>query len=105
MQQAAYKPQDSEIQQLQQLLAMPGYQILQKIQMGEIDQFQVDLMNLDPDDAEFDKKARTRHNLALAAGMFYQRVTNKIAGHINRLNEKHNQPQVLPDVTSDLLDY
>jgi hypothetical protein len=105
MQQAAYKPQDNEIQHLMQLLASPGYPVLQKIMMGEIDQFQLDLINVDPTKPNYETEVRAKHSIALAAGMFYQRLQETIAGYVNRLNEKHNQPNILPDPTESLLDY
>jgi hypothetical protein len=105
MMNAAYKPQDNEIQHLAQLLASPGYPILQRVILAEIDQFQLDLINVDPTKPNYETEVRAKHSIALAAGMFYQRLQEKIAGYVNRLNEKHNQPQVLPDVTSELLDY
>ena len=102
---ASYKPQDGEIQHLIQLISMPGYQVLQKIMAGEIDQFSIDLLNVDPSSDKYDVEVRAKHSRALAAGMFYQRLQEKIAGYVNRLNEKHNQPPVLPDPTESLLDY
>jgi len=102
MQQAAYKPQDNEIQHLMQLLASPGYPVLQKIMMGEIDQFSVDLLNVDPSAERYETEVRAKHSIALAAGMFYERLQSKIAGYVNRLNEKHNQPNILPDTTEEI---
>ena len=99
---ASYKPQDGEIQHLMQMLAMPGYQVLQKIITGEIDQFSVDLLNVDPSSDRYETEVRAKHSIALAAGMFYQRLQEKIAGYVNRLNEKHNQPPVLPDLTEEI---
>ena len=104
MQNAAYKPQDNEIQHLMQLLSAPGYPILQKVMMAEIDQFQLDLLNVDPSSDKYETEVRAKHSIALAAGMFYQRLQEKIAGYVNRLNEKHNQPPVLPDLTQELFD-
>lgn len=101
---ASYKPQDGEIQHLVQLLASPGYKILQRVMAAEIDQFSVDLLNVDPSSDKYETEVRAKHSIALAAGMFYQRLQEKIAGYVNRLNEKHNQPNILPDQTGDLFD-
>lgn len=105
MQNAAFKPQDSDIQHLMQLLASPGYPILQRVMMAEIDQFSVDLLNVDPSSDKYETEVRAKHSIALAAGMFYQRLQDKIAGYVNRLNEVRNQPVVQPDPTESLLDY
>jgi len=102
MQNATYKPQDNEIQHLIQLLASPGYSVLQKIMMGEIDQFSLDLLNVDPSAERYETEVRAKHSIALAAGMFYQRLQEKISGYVNRMNERHNQP---PDPTQELLNY
>lgn len=104
MMNASYKPQDNEIQHLTQLLASPGYPVLQKVIMAEIDGFQLDLINVDPTKPNYETEVRAKHSIALAAGMFYQRLQEKIAGYVNRLNEKHNQPNILPDQTGDLFD-
>ena len=104
MQNATFKPQDNEIQQLQQILALPGYQILRKAMMAEIDQFQIDLLNVDPSSDRYETEVRAKHSIALAAGMFYQRLEDRIAGYVNRFTEKHNQSPVLPDPTESLLD-
>ena len=101
MQNAAYKPQDNEIQHLMQLLAMPGYQVLQRVMMAEIDGFQIDLMNVDPSSDKYEAEVRAKHNIALAAGMFYARLNERISGYVNRMTEK-NAPAVLPDSTEEV---
>ena len=102
MQNAAYRPSDVEIQQLMQIISLPGYQILQRIMMGEIDQFSLDLLNVDPSSDRYETEVRAKHSIALAAGMFYQRLQERVAGYANRLKEKDGPP-ILPDMTEDLL--
>ena len=102
MLQASYRPSDTEVAQLMALLQQPGFEVLKKIQMAEVDFFQLDLLNTDPSAENYETLVRNRHSLALAAGMFYQRLQEKIAGYVNRLNEKHNQPPVLPDLTEEI---
>jgi len=101
MQNASYRPSDSEIAQLMSILQMPGYAILQKIMVGQVDQFQVDLLNVDPCDKEYDSKVRTHHLLALSGGMFYQRVTDTVATYVREFSDKRDQKQVLPDMTEE----
>ena len=103
MQQATYRPSQTEIQQLAQILSLPGYQVLQRVMMGEVDQFSVDLLNVDPTSEKYDSEVRAKHSIALSAGMFYARLQEKIAGYVNRLRES-DQPSVLPDPTESLLD-
>ena len=102
MEKAAYKPQDTEIQQLAQILSLPGYQVLQRVMMAEVDGFQIDMMNVDPTKPNYDTEVRAKHSIALAAGMFYQRLQERVAGYINRMKEKNET--VLPDPTESLLD-
>jgi hypothetical protein len=103
VQQAAYRPTDQEIQHLLQILSQPGYQVLQRIMLGEIDGFQLDLINVDPTKPNYEVEVRAKHSIALAAGMFYERLQEKIAGYVNRMKER-DTPDILPDVTESLLD-
>jgi hypothetical protein len=103
MQNAAYKPQDTEIQQLTQILSLPGYQVLQRVMMAEIDGFQLDLINVDPTKPNYEVEVRAKHSIALAAGMFYQRLQERIAGYVARMKERA-APDVLPDPTESLFD-
>lgn len=105
MQNASYRPNDVEIAQLASIISQPGFEVLKRIQLGEIDQFQLDLMSVDPTDKDYESQVRAKHNIALSAGMFYQRVTNKVATYIAELGAKRDQPQIQPDQTADLLDY
>lgn len=104
MMHASYRPSDSEITQLLGILQMPGFEVLKKIQMAEVDWFQLDLMNVDPSGAGYDAEVRAKHNLALAAGMFHQRVIDKVAGYVAELGAKREQKQVLADATENLFD-
>jgi hypothetical protein len=104
MMNASYRPSDSEITQLLGILHMPGYEVLKKIQMAEVDFFQLDLLNTDPSAENYETLVRTRHSLALAAGMFHQRVTDKIAGYVSELGAKREQKQVIADATENLFD-
>ena len=101
MKDASYRPTSADAQHLMQILSLPGYQVLEKIMVGEIDQFTVDLLNVDPDDGDYEKKVRNRHNLALSAGMFYERLRQKIAGYVNRTKEASESP-ILPDQTEEM---
>jgi len=101
VQNAAYRPSDVEIQQLMQIISLPGYQILQRIMMGEIDQFSLDLLNVDPSSDRYETEVRAKHSIALAAGMFYQRLQERVAGYANRLKEKDGPP-ILPDPTEEI---
>lgn len=103
MQNAVYRPTDTEVAFLQQIMQLPGFEVLKKVLIGIVDEFQIDLMNTDPSDDNYDKLVRNRHNLALAAGMVYQKLENKLDGYLNVAREK-GQPAVLPDPTSDLFD-
>ena len=105
MQNASYRPSDTEIAQLMALLQQPGFEVLKKIQMAEVDFFQLDLLNTDPSAENYETLVRTRHSLALAAGMFYQRVTDKVAGYIGEFGARRDQKIVQPDPTQELLDY
>jgi hypothetical protein len=102
VQNAAYRPTDTEIQQLLQILSLPGYQVLQRVQMAEIDQFQLDLLNVDPSSDKYETEVRAKHSIALAAGMFYQRLQERVAGYVNRMKENSEQRQVLPDMTEEV---
>ncbi len=105
MMNASYRPSDSEITQLLGILQMPGFEVYKKIQMAEVDWFQLDLMNVDPSSASYDSEVRAKHNLALAAGMFHQRVIDKVAGYVGELSARRDQKQVQPDPTENLLDF
>jgi hypothetical protein len=105
MQSAAYKPSDSEVAQLISIRHMPGFEIYQKIMLAAVDQFQIDLMNTDPADEKYESLVRTRHNLALSAAMFYEKVEQKVAGYISDFGAKNDARKVLPDPTQELLDY
>ena len=102
MQNAAYRPSDVEINQLLQILSLPGYQVLQRVMMGEVDQFSVDLINVDPSSPNYETEVRAKHSIALAAGMFYQRLQERVAGYVNRMKENSEQRQVLPDMTEEV---
>jgi len=104
MQQASYRPSDTEVAQLMALLQQPGFEVLKKIQMAEVDFFQLDLLNTDPSAENYETLVRTRHSLALAAGMFHQRVTDKIAGYVSELGARREQKQVLADTTENLFE-
>lgn len=104
MLQASYRPSDTEIAQLMALLQQPGFEVLKKIQMAEVDFFQLDLLNTDPSAENYEALVRNRHSLALAAGMFYQRVTDKIAGYVSELGARREQKQVLADTTENLFE-
>jgi hypothetical protein len=101
MEKAAFKPQDTEIQQLMQIVSLPGYQVLQRVMMAEVDGFQIDMMNVDPTKPNYDVEVRAKHSIALAAGMFYQRLQERVAGYANRLKEKDGPP-ILPDPTEEV---
>jgi hypothetical protein len=96
---AAYHPRETEVAQLMTLVQMPGYEILKKIYIAEVDQLQVDMMNADPTN---EKEVLAKHNLALAAGMFYQRVSNKVAGYIQEFGDRKKAQDVQPDQTAEL---
>lgn len=102
MQNASFRPSDVEIQHLMQVLALPGYQVLQRVMLGEVDQFSVDLLNVDPSSDKYETEVRAKHSIALAAGMFYERLQQKIAGYVNRIKEKSDQQEPLPDATEEL---
>jgi hypothetical protein len=102
MEKASYKPSDTELQHLLQVLSMPGYQVLQRIQLAEIDFFQLDLINVDPTKPNYETEVRAKHSIALAAGMFYQRLQEKIAGYVARMKENSEQRDVLPDTTEEV---
>lgn len=102
MEKASYKPSDTELQHLLQVLSMPGYQVLQRIQLAEIDFFQLDLINVDPIKPNYEAEVRAKHSIALAAGMFYQRLQEKIAGYVARMKENSEQRDVLPDLTEEI---
>lgn len=100
---AMYKPNSTEIGLLMAVLQHPGYEVLQKIYLSEIDHFQVDLMNVDPSSETYDKDVRIKHNLALAAGMFHQRVVNRVANEIHEFSNRKTENQIQPDVTEELI--
>lgn len=105
MMQATYRPSDSEIVQLTSILQMPGYEVLKKIMVGEVDFFQIDMMNVDPSSPSYDSEVRAKHSLALAAGMYFQRVTDKVKGYIAEYGAKNEARKVQPDPTESLIDY
>lgn len=105
MMNAAYRPSDTEVAQLMALLQQPGFEVYKKIMVGEVDWFQIDLMNVDPSSDKYESEVRAKHNIALAAGMFYQRVTDKVAGYIGEFGARRDQKIIQPDPTENLLDY
>jgi hypothetical protein len=102
MMNAKYIPSPADVGQLMALLQMPGYRVLTKIFESEIDQMQVDMMNADPTN---EKEVLVRHNLALAAGMFYQRVVNRIHLEKEQFGAKSSANDIIPDATEELLQY
>lgn len=102
MEKATFRPTETEVAQLMSLIQQPGYQILQKIMIGEVDKFQLDLLNVDPSSPTYDQDVRVKHNLALAAGMFYQRVSNRVASEIQDMNDRRKSHEVQPDITAEL---
>jgi hypothetical protein len=104
---ASYNPTKDEISYLGSLMQQPGYEVLKKIMMGEIDRFQIDLMNVDPSSQTYETEVRAKHALALSAGMFYQRVTDRISGLMQQMTIERDQAQrrIQPDPTENLLDY
>lgn len=96
---AKYVPSTADMQQLMSILNMPGYAIMTRIFESEIDQMQVDMMNADPTN---EKEVLAKHNLALAAGMFYQRVINRLHNDKEQFNAIKNAPQIQEDVTEPL---
>lgn len=105
MKDATYTPNESEIAQLISIVGQPGYVVLQKIFMGVVDQFQVELMNVDLASDNYDSQVRTKHNLALAAARFYQDATKVIRTYVEQYKERQSQPAIHPDQTEDILNY
>ena len=101
MQNAVYKPSNTEIQQLAQILSLPGYQVLEKIYFSELDLLQVAFMNIDGGEDDYEKKLAAKHALAKGGAKFYAQVSEKIAGYVNRMKENSEQRQVLPDATEE----
>ena len=97
---AMYKPNSTEIGLLMALLQHPGYDVLERIYSSEIDQLQVDMMNADPLN---EREVLVKHNLALAAGMFHQRVVNRIANEIQEFGARKSEQKVQADPTEDLI--
>lgn len=99
---AIYKPSDAEIQYLAQIMSMPGFKVLEKINLSELDLMQVDFMNVDGSEENYEKKLAAKHAIAKGGANFYARVSEKVAGYVTRLSEKSNQPEILPDQTAEL---
>jgi hypothetical protein len=101
---AIYTPSDQEIAYLAQLMQLPGYQVLEKINLSELDMLQVAFMNVEGTEENFEKKLAAKHALAKGGAQFYTKVCERITGYVTRLGEKNSQPPVLPDTTSELFD-
>lgn len=99
---AIYRPSDTEIQHLAQLMSMPGYKVLENINLSELDLMQVDFMNVDGSEENYEKKLAAKHAIAKGGANFYARVSEKVAGYVTGLSERRNQPEVLPDMTEEI---
>jgi hypothetical protein len=99
---AIYQPSDQEIGYLTQLKQMPGYPVLEKIFLSELDLMQVAFMNVKAGAPNFKDELAAKHALASGGAQFYAQVCEKVAGYIARLGEKNTAPAVLPDLTEEM---
>lgn len=99
---AIYRPSDIEVSQLQQVISLPGYQVLEKIFMSELDLMQVAIMNVDGGQPNYRDILSAKHAEAKGGAVFYTKVCEKIADYVARAREK-NAPAIMPDVTEELI--
>jgi hypothetical protein len=94
-----YKLNNTERGHLIALGQMPGFQVMVNIFESEVEQFKVDMLNANPKDIE---DIRAKHNLALAAAVFWKRVANRINKEQEIFSAQGPVP-VQPDLTEALL--
>jgi hypothetical protein len=102
---AIYRPTDQEIGYLTQLKQMPGYSVLERIFLSELDLMQVAFMNVEAGEQDYEKKLAAKHALAKGGAQFYAQVCEKVESYIARLGERNTQPLIQADPTESLLDY
>lgn len=100
---ALYQPTAADMAQLNSLIQQPGFEVLKKLMQSEVDRFQVELMNTDPTEDNYDKKVQTRHNIALAAAMFYQKLMNRVYSEQQQFVSAASGEKVQSDGTAELL--
>ena len=102
MKHALYEPTATDIQMLLQIVSLPGWQVLEKINLRELDLMQVEMVNVDAAQPNFRDVLAARHAEVKGGAKFYASVSEKIAGYAARVREA-DQPNVLPDVTEEML--
>ena len=102
MMNALYKPNASDLIQLQGLTKHPGFDTLKKLMESEVDRFQIDLMKTDPTENNYHEKLEAAHALAKASAMFYQRLMNRIHNENQEFVARQASADVLPDATEAL---
>jgi hypothetical protein len=102
MMNALYRPNSSELVQLQALTQHPGFDTLKRLMESEIDAMQLSIMNTDPADPNYQVLLSERHRLAKAAAMFYQKVMNRVSNENRDFIAAGTAKEVGADITENL---
>ena len=100
---AIFKPNAADMAQLLSLTKQPGFDILNKLMVSELDTMQLDIMNTDPTDPNYTALLKERHSLAKAAAMFYQKLMNRLHNEAQEFVAAQTGGEVMPDQTENLL--
>lgn len=104
MMNAIFKPNASDMAQLLALTKQPGFDTLNKLMLSEIDAMQLSIMNTDPADKDYTTLLAERHRLAKAAGMFYQKLMNRISNESQEFAGRQGGGEIQSDPTAALLE-
>lgn len=104
MMNAIFRPNAADMAQLLALTKQPGFDTLNKLMLSEIDAMQLSIINTDPSDPDYLKILAERHRLAKAAGMFYQKLMNRISNESQEFVARQGGGEVQPDPTAALLE-
>jgi len=103
MKDAIYRPNAADMAQLLALTKQPGFETLNKLMLSELDSMQLSIMNTDPTDPDYVTVLSERHRLAKAAGIFYQKLMNRLHNETQEFVGKQSGVEVAPDPTESLL--
>jgi len=99
-----YIPSDGDIANLSSMVAMPGFQVLNRLMRSECDKLIMALINADPGSSD---EILAKHGIARAASVFYDGIINTINEciDIHRSASREKDSKINPiDPTEGLID-